>query len=306
MSKQFQDVFHPVEGAVLDLESLKAVSGAFERLQAANLSVQWPGVSGLVLEGLEIVGDWAHDGPPGTKRPEPSSKSVAVSPGRALVTGRNGRPYLIHLEQELKAKWPTSAGSAVEAVLVLVPKVEAESLEGDVLVARERISTLLGFVKPAQAEQPFLLPLAAALGNGRDWATDLRRIWQPEHEAVQILLKKFEKLEHAVWTAEPEGAVWDRQVLGRNWVRYQTVAASALQSARMLILAQSMTTLDRVRLLDGLYQQLERSVERAANELLQVLGPKEYEGPYSVIGPPSEDDKKKSKAKAKPKAKKKA
>ena len=48
-----------------------------------------------------------------------------------------------------------------------------------------------------------------------------------------------------------------------------------------------------------LYQQLERSVERAANELLQVLGPKEYEGPYSVIGPPSDDDKGKSKKKKK-------
>ena len=298
MSKQFLDVFQPAEGAVMDLESLQAISASFERVLGAQLNKTWPDTTALVLEGLEIVGDWAPEGPPGTKRPEPSAKTVAVSPGRALVTGRNGRLYLIHLEKELKAKWPTSAGSAVEAVLVLVPKVEAES-EGDVLVARERVSTVLGFVKPSQAKQPFLLPLAASIGNGRDWATDLRRLWQPEHDAIAILLKKFEKLEHSVWTAEPEGAVWDRQVLGRNWVRYQTVAASAIQAARLILQTSATTTLDRVRLLDGLYRQLERSVERAANELLQILGPPEFQGPYSVIAPKTDDAKGKGKGKAK-------
>ena len=304
MSKQFLDVFQPVEGAVLDLASLQAISGGLERLVETYLSVAWPDASGLVLEGLEVVGDWASDGPPGTKRPEPSAKTVAVSPGRAVVTGRNGRQYLISLEQELKAKWPTSAGSAVEGVLVLVPKVEAESLKGDVLVSRERVSTLLGFVKREQAKQPFLLPLAGAIGNGRDWATDLQRVWQPEHDAIAILLKKFEKLEHSVWTAEPEGSVWDRQVLGRNWVRYQTVAASAIQAGRLMLQCRATTTLDRVRLLDALYKQLERSVERAANELLQVLGPPEYKSPYSVIGPQADKGKAKKKTKTKKTAKK--
>jgi hypothetical protein len=297
MSKQFQDVFHPVEGAVLDLESLQSISGGFELLQSSWLAGAWPDASGLVLDGLEIVGDWSPEGPPGTKRPEPSAKSVAVSPGRALVTGRNGRLYLIQLDKELKAKWPTSAGPAVDGVLVLVPKVEAASIDGDVLVARERLSVLLGFVKREQAKQPFLLPLAGAIGNGRDWATDLRRVWQPEHDAISILMKKFEKLEHTVWTAEPEGAVWDRQVLGRNWVRYQTVAASALQSARLILQSRAGTTLERVRLLDSLYQQLERSVERAANELLQVVGSADFTGPYEVIGPQG-DDKKPGKKKA--------
>ncbi len=283
------DVFHPVEGAVLDLESLQAISGTFQDTVTAWLSVAWPETSGLVLEGLEIVGDWSPEGPPGTKRPEPTSKNVAVSPGRALCTGRNGRRYLVTAENELRAKWPTRSGSAVEGFLVLVPKVEAQSIEGDVLTARERVSSLLGFAKPEQAAQPFVLPLACSIGNGRDWATDLRRVWQPEHEAIRIVLKKFEKLEHVVWTAEPEGGVWDRQVLGRNWVRYQTIAASALQSARLMLTSRASTTLDRVRLLDALYRQLERSVERAANELLQILGPADGAGPYGDIGPQKED-----------------
>ena len=213
------DVFHPVEGAVLDLESLQAISGSFQDTVTAWLSVAWPETSGLVL----------------------------------------------------------------------VPKVEAQSIEGDVLTARERVSSLLGFAKPEQAAQPFVLPLACSIGNGRDWATDLRRVWQPEHEAIKIVLKKFEKLEHVVWTAEPEGGVWDRQVLGRNWVRYQTIAASALQSARLMLTSRASTTLDRVRLFDALYRQLERSVERAANELLQILGPADGAGPYGDIGPQKED-----------------
>ena len=132
--------------------------------------------------------------------------------------------------------------------------------------------------------QPFLLPLAASVGNGQDWATDLQRIWQPEHPAIQIILKKFEKIEQTVWKAEPEGSVWDRQVLGRNWVRYQTVAASALQAARLIIQSRAATTLDRVRLLSSLFNQLHMSVETSANELLQIIGPPEGAGPYRAIG----------------------
>ena len=38
----------------------------------------------------------------------------------------------------------------------------------------------------------------------------------------------------------------ERQVLGRNWVRYQTMAAASLQAARMVLQAKSSTTVDRV------------------------------------------------------------
>ena len=41
---------------------------------------------------------------------------------------------------------------------------------------------------------------------------------------------------------------------------------------------------DKVRLLDALYDQLHGSVERAATELLQMIGPAEGAGPYRAVG----------------------
>ena len=144
--------------------------------------------------------------------------------------------------------------------------MEPAILNGDVAVARETIELEVGFVKPEQAAQSYLVPLAQSLGNGRDWTTDIKRVWQPEHDAIRILLKRFEELEQLVWKAEPEGAVWERQVLGRNWVRYQTVAASSLQAARMFLETRPSSTLDRVRILKALKHQLKNSVERAATD----------------------------------------
>jgi hypothetical protein len=95
-----------------------------------------------------------------------------------------------------------------------------------------------------------------------------------------VLVRRLDQIEQMVWRAEPEGSVWDRGILGRNWVRYQTVAASALQVGRMSLETRPTTTLDRVRLLGALRRQLAQSVERAATELIQVIGPAESAGPY--------------------------
>ncbi len=278
------NVFRPIEGAVLDLESLQAVSNITDSFLDAYLAVAWPQGNSLVLDGLEIRGDHAQAGPPGTVRPDSKSDRVVVTPGTAILTGRNGRRYLFKVEEELSAPWPTQAGSAVQGALVLMPKIAAATSGGSVRVARESVSAVLGFVKHDQMEAPFLLPLASSIGNGRDWASDHRRIWQPEHAAVRALIKRFESLERTVWRAEPEGSVWDRQVLGRNWVRYQTVAASSLQAAKMALLGRATTTLERVRILNALFESLHASVERAATDLLQMLGGGEAVGPYRKVG----------------------
>ena len=275
-------VFHPVDGAILDLESLQAISSAENRLLGTWLQGAWPGSSGLVLEGLDLDGEWTSEGPPGTRRPDTRSEQAIVTPGKALVTGRNGRVYLLTLKNELQLDWPTKSGSASRGHLALVPRVEPASVKGGITVARERVSAHLGFVKPKQLDDT-LLPIASSLNNNKDWVTDLRRLWQPEHPAVRALLKQLEKIEVTVWRAEPEGSVWDRSVLGRNWVRYQTVAASCVQSARMVLQTRAMTTLDRVRLVRATYNQLNNSVEVAANELLQTVGANEGVGPYATI-----------------------
>lgn len=278
------NVFRPLEGAVLDLESLQAVANMPDLFLEAMLSVRVPGASSLILEGLQLRGEPSASGPPGTVRPDSKSENAIVSAGTAVLTGRNGRRYLFKVEQEMSAPWPTQAGPGVSGVLVLMPKVEASAVGESVSVARERVSAVLGFVKAEQAEAPFLLPLASSTGNGKDWASDLRRIYQPEHIAIKALVKRFEGLERTVWRAEPEGSVWDRQVLGRNWVRYQTVAASALQSAKMALQYQATTTNDRVRMLNALFEALHASVERAATDLLQAIGAAEATGPYSKVG----------------------
>ena len=279
------NVFRPVEGALLDLDSLRALAEAPDRLLDAVMELSWPGQSALILSGLELEGEPSSAGPPGTVRLDGKSEEVVVSPGSALLSTREGRKVLVRVEAPLRARWPNATGPAVAATLVLAPEVTPGRLAtGSASVAREQVGVLLGFVRPDAASQPFVLPVATATGNGRDWATDLRRIWQPDHLGIRGMLKRIEALERTVWRAEPEGSVWDRQVLGRNWVRYQTVAASALQAARIILCSRASSTLDRVRLLDALYDQLHGSVERAATELLQMIGPAEGAGPYRAVG----------------------
>ena len=102
---------------------------------------------------------------------------------------------------------------------------------------------------------------------------------------IGLLLKRFEKLERTVWQAEPEGGVWDREVLGKNWFRYQTVGAAALQAARAMLMSYPTTTMDRVRLLKTLRDQLHNSVEQASTELLQLIGSRDAAGPYIDVLP---------------------
>jgi len=241
-----------------------------------------------VLSGLELEGEPSSGGPPGSVRPEKNSEFAVISPGTAILTTLSGRRCLIEIDQPLHARWPTSAGPAVQAVLVLSTRVEpavlADGPGGKVVAAREKVSPVVGFVKPDQAELPHLLPLAASTGNLKDWATDLRRVWQPEHPAVRTLLKRFETLDRTVWKAEPEGPVWEKQTFGKNWVKYQNSSAAVLQAARTTLLAGPQSTLERVRLLDGLYEQLAISVEKAASELLEIIGPAEGAGPYKAVG----------------------
>ena len=283
MRSKTTSVFQPRDGALLDLESLHALAAVPDRLIGAWMRSLGPDAGSLVIEGLEPAGDAAPGGPPGAVRPDPAAPGVRISPGTAIVCDRAGRSQVLRLESELFTPWPNASGAGVRGALALATRVEPESLEGGLVVARDGLSVELGFVRPDQVDQPHLLPLAIAVGNGRDWATDLRRLWQPEHPAVRLLLKRLEHIEQLIWRAEPEGAVWDRQVMGRNWVRYQTVAASALAAARMALEVSALTTRERVRLMGALRRQLSGSVERAATELVQLIGTAEGAGPYRAV-----------------------
>jgi hypothetical protein len=236
-----------------------------------------------VLEGLEVEGEAAPVGPPGTVRPDGLAGGALVSPGRALITARDGTMHLIDVPDPLHVPWPDASGPRVRGDLVLFASHLTETTEAGLAVAREELRVRVGFVKPELSEQPHLLVLARAVGNGQDWATDMARVIEPEHAAVRQLLKRIERLEHSVWKAEPEGAVWDRQVLGRSWVRYQTVAVAALQATAMQLETTALTTKERVRLLTALRDRLERSVERVATELLQMVGTVEGMGAWTQL-----------------------
>ncbi len=278
------DLFRPAEGALLDLDSLRAIADAPVRIVEGWQRATWPGASGVVLSGLEPVGgEWSASGPPGTRTPPSGAPGFTISPGAAMITDRLGRKHIVVVEEELSAPWPTSAGAAVRGLLVLVPRVEAADNPDGLHLAREHLRVELGFARPDQLDQPTLVVLAAAIGNGRDWATDVRRIWQPEHHQVRRLLNTIRDLEEKVWRADPEGGVWDRSVLGKQWSRYQTVAAAALQAARMQLEVHAMSTLERVRLLRALRRQLQGSVERAAQDLISAIGTADVSGPYRGV-----------------------
>jgi hypothetical protein len=274
--------FAPRDGALLDLGSLDALAAVPDRLLRAWAGVLCPGQPGLVLEGLDLDDPLSAVGPPGTRRPDSAGAGLTLSPGRVLLVDGDGTHIVLSVPRPVFAAWPTRAGAGVEGALVLRAR-RAPAAEPGVQVAREDVFAEVGFVRADEATRPGLLVLAAALGNGRDWITDLHRVWAPEHPAVALVERRLDDIERLIWKAEPEGSVWDRQVIGRNWVRYQTMAAAALQAARQSLRSRTMTTAERVRLFAALRDQLAASVQPAATALLQLFRPADGAGPYRVL-----------------------
>ncbi len=279
------NIFRPTDGAVLDHDSLRAIADTPSQLLSAYLDSLTPNTPNLILYGLELVGEMAAAGPPGSICPTAEAPGVRFSPGAAILSDGVGNKFLLHVEEELSLPWPNRNGPAIQAALALVPQIDDVDIRGGISVARAKVQAKLGFVDLKSIHKPMYLPLAVAVGNGQDWATDYRRIYQPSHPVIELMIKRFERLERTVWTAEPEGEKFSGAVLGKNWFRYQTVASAALQSARTMLMTFPSTTMDRVALLKTLRQQLEASVGSVANELLQLIGSRDGAGPYADVLP---------------------
>ncbi|MEC7985416.1 MAG: hypothetical protein VX278_09645 [Myxococcota bacterium] len=277
--------FRPTEGAVLDQDSLQAIADIPTRMLSAYMDSLAPGTPNIILSGLEIAGGWAAGGPPGTKCPDPQSPCVVVEPGSAIVRTSKGECLLLEIKERQYIPWPTNNGPKVYAGLVLTPQIEGVQLAGGINVARDKVSAKIGFVDIPLVSKPSYLPIAVAVGNQKEWATDFRRIYHPSHDVIGILIKRFEDLERSVWNAEPEGNAWGNETLGKNWFRYQTVGAAALQATRAMLMTYPTTTMDRVCLLKTLREQLEASVESVATELLQIIGSRDGAGPYAEVLP---------------------
>lgn len=283
MSPSSERAFAPRDGALLDLESLQCIAAVPHRLLRAMGMVLCPGEPGLVLSGLEPEAPLSALGPPGTRRPDSAATGLRLSPGTLLMPDEHGQFHVVEVPEPTFVSWPTRSGSGVEGALVARIKRAPSAAPGGLQVAREDVHVELGFVRTADLERPGILGIAAAVGNGKDWITDLHRIWDPTHPAVELIERRLDELERLIWRAEPEGSVWDRGVLGRNWVRYQTMAAASLQSTRLTLRTHRMTTTERVRLFVALRDQLSRSVQPAATALLQFFRPSDGAGPYAAV-----------------------
>ena len=79
---------------------------------------------------------------------------------------------------------------------------------------------------------------------------------------------------------------WKKRVLGREWKTYQTKAAVAVSTARVVLSGRAMTSNDRSQLLMHLYWQLQRSVEKAATLLRKWIGGPENAGIYAGVFSP--------------------
>ena len=138
--------------------------------------------------------------------------------GSAIVTDKEGHKYLVSIKDELYIPWPNRSGPAVQAALVSVPEVSSVEISGGITVAREQVRARIDFVDKELMHRSYYLPLASSVGNGQDWATDHCRIYRPSHEVVNILIKRFERLERTVWQAEPRRRSVGQRSIGCNLV----------------------------------------------------------------------------------------
>ena len=205
----------------------------------------------------------------------------------ALVELRE--PFSVRLprREDLAAK----GGGVIVMTTTLTPGLLADEGGQSLHAAHATLRPTFGVVPRAEASRADRLPLATTVDGSSDWATDLRRVRQPDSAPMLALSQYLESLVDLVWKAEPEGRAWDRSVYGRNWVRHQTVACASIEATRALLASRPTHTLDRARALGALLRRLQDSVERAADHLVQAVGGAAAAGPYrELVARPRKDE----------------
>ena len=279
--------FTAADGALVDLEGLQAIASAPHRVLDAVLTGISPTTGGMIVSGLELEGRpmiWSVQlrqeedvrqidiQARGLTRP---NKEFQISEGTAVVADAHGNRHIINIEEPMRPENRPDADSA------LVLEVELSESGG---FARQEVSPKLVFVPTDQAWRPGRVLLAMQSGN-QAWATDLNRLYQPDHPVITNILTLLEYLEHVVWDSDRHGWAWQRRQQGREWSRYQTSATLALQATRTGLMAHSTTTMDRIRLLRNLLYELRRSIENAESSMLKWLGEVSGSDPYRAITP---------------------
>ena len=96
-------VFRPFDSTIIDHLSWRAIETTPDRLLTGYLDTLQPSVSGLVLRGLELVGEWAWR-TSGTRRPD--SRLRRPYTGSAVVSDKEGKRHLDI--DESRVQWPSS------------------------------------------------------------------------------------------------------------------------------------------------------------------------------------------------------
>lgn len=279
--------FAAADGALVDLEGLQAIAAAPHRVLDAVLTGLSPATGGLIVSGLELEGRpmiWSVQlrqedevrqvdiQARGLTRP---SKDFQISEGAAVVADAQGNRHVINIDTPMR---PENRPDAASALVLEVELSEAGAC------ARQGVGPRLRFVPTAEAWQPGRVVIAIP-SSSQAWATDLNRLYQPDHPVITNILSLLEYLEHVVWDSDRHGWPWQHRQQGREWSRYQTTATLALQATRTGLMTQSSTTMGRIRLLRNLLYELRRSIENAESSLVKWLGQTSGPDPYRVVLP---------------------
>ena len=275
------DIFVPKNGAVVDMEGLKAVADTGNRLLTAYLESKWPGSSNLILIGLEPDGKRPKkNGPPGVMQFSPSK--FTISPGSAILATEEGKFCVVQFDEPevVALEEPTKAPKLRTIVLSLLSK----SAKGDAAeeLAHEKVFPIIKLINKEDVDPKTMLPIANELAP-KIWSTDVRRLLQPEHVLINGICSHLDDLEEIIWTSDRHGLPWKNQRMGREWKSYQTKASVAVTAARMVLCGRPSTTGDRARCLTNLHWQLQRSVEDAAKGLEKWMGVAEAADAYSSV-----------------------
>jgi hypothetical protein len=263
-------VFNPKNGRVIDLPSLEAIADTANRVLYTHLQSRYPLSERLVVHGIELQGKYMSKGPPGIVRAK--MKDLRISAGMAIFLDREGHRRTLVLDEEVRLLEHIEDNR--DQVLVLSLEIdEALGIDGDAL-AYESCSERFSFVSREDAKKRHYIPIAKGLG-GDFWFTDTQRVWQPDHEGIQLLNSYFDQLEDLIWDSDRHGMPANQQMLGMDWKLYQAKASSAVTAARCTLAGRSSTSEERIRTLRNLYWQLQRSVEDASLTLMTMLGKEE-------------------------------
>ena len=276
-----QTVFRAKDGAVIDLEGLKALGQDASRYLDVLMSQLAPDLTGIIVEGLEPNGKLPKKkSVPGIMSFKPSSFSISA--GTAILKDDLGAWQLVHIHENLIIENDEPDKSDALRVLVLALKSEHGHDPDGEKCAYDTLTPYVQFQRQGQALEAHQVPIARELAP-KVWTTDTARLLQPDHPALSTIFAELDELEDVIWNADRHGKFWDTFRLGREWQTYQTKASTAVTAARMALSFRPSTSADRARVLTNLQWQLQRSVEDAARHLRDWIGIAEAAGVYEAM-----------------------